>query len=155
MNHYPHLCSACSGNHNSACIPNNNFTHGRRLFGLTVAIVSILVFVSMELGVLYTILKTNGIIRSHRDTVETQLIFLSALVKKHELSYLLCCSCWMHPSLIIPWRYFCMYICVCVYHRGSAAPAVYDPTGNRESWCAHSALFDGSKENLVFPRSLH
>lgn len=25
----------------SACIPNNNFTHGRRLFGLTVAIVSI------------------------------------------------------------------------------------------------------------------
>lgn len=75
MNHYPHLCSAHSGNHNSACIPNNNFTQGRRLFGLTAAIVSMLVFVSVEPGVLYTIPKTNGIIRGHRDTVETRLNF--------------------------------------------------------------------------------
>ena len=75
MNHDSHLCSAHSGNHNSACIPNNNFTQGRRLFGVTVATVSMLVFVSTELGVLYTIPKTNGIIRGHRDTVEAQLIF--------------------------------------------------------------------------------
>lgn len=73
MNHYPHLCSASSENHNSACIPNNNFTQGKRLFGSTVAIVSTLVFVSMELGVLYTIPETNGIIRGHRDTGKMQL----------------------------------------------------------------------------------
>lgn len=42
---------------------------------MTVATVSMLVFVSTELGVLYTIPKTNGIIRGHRDTVEAQLIF--------------------------------------------------------------------------------
>lgn len=75
MNHYPHLCSAHSGNRNAACVPNNDFTQGRRLFGLTVATDSMLVFVSTELSVLYTIPKTNGIIRGHGDTVETQLIF--------------------------------------------------------------------------------
>lgn len=76
MNHCSHLCSARSGDHSSACIPNNNFTQERRLlFGFTVAIVLGLVFVSIECGVLHTIPKTNGIIRGHRDTVETQLIF--------------------------------------------------------------------------------
>lgn len=78
MNHYPHLCSAHLGNHNSPCIP-NNFTHRRRQFGVTVAIVLVLVFVSMVLGVLCTIPKTNGIIRGHRDTVETQLSFFPCL----------------------------------------------------------------------------
>lgn len=82
MNHYPHLCSASSGNHNSAYIPNNNFTQGIELFGMIVATVLILVFVSMELGVLYTIPKTNGIIRGHRDTVETQLTFPLSLLWK-------------------------------------------------------------------------
>lgn len=33
--------------------------------------VSILVFVSMDPGVLYTILKTNGIIRGHTDIEST------------------------------------------------------------------------------------
>lgn len=47
---------------------------------MTAAIVSMLVFVSVELGVSYTISKTNGIIRGHRDTVETWLNFFSALV---------------------------------------------------------------------------
>lgn len=43
------------------------------------AIVLVLVFVSMVLGVLCTIPKTNGIIRGHRDTVETQLSFFPCL----------------------------------------------------------------------------
>lgn len=43
------------------------------------AIVLVLVFVSMVLGGLYTIPKTNGIIRGHRDTVETQLSFFPCL----------------------------------------------------------------------------
>lgn len=46
---------------------------------MTVAIASILVFVSKEPGALYTIPKTNGIIRGHKDTMET-LTFFSALV---------------------------------------------------------------------------
>lgn len=50
MNHCPRLCPAGSGSRNSAWIPNNNVAQGRRLFGLTGAIVSILVFVSMKLG---------------------------------------------------------------------------------------------------------
>lgn len=76
MNHCPRLCSSRSGDHSSACIPNNNFTQERRLwFGFTVAIVLGLVFVSIQCGVLYTIPNTNEIIRGRRDTVETQLIF--------------------------------------------------------------------------------
>lgn len=48
-----------------------------------------------------------------------------------------------------------MYICVCVYYRGSVVFVVYDFIGNRESWCVYFVLFDGLKENLVFFRSLY
>lgn len=149
MNHYPHLCSACSGNHNSACIPNNNLTQGRRLFGFTVAIVSILVFVSVEPGVLYTIPKTNGIIRGHRDTVETQLIFFFCLSVEIWVPCLFCYSCWMHPSLIIPWRCFCMYVCL---SQGKHCPCVCNPNRQENLVCILYSRLNGSTENAVLPR---
>lgn len=75
MNPSPHLRSAHSGNHNPACIPDNNFTAGRGLLGLTAVAVSLLVFVPVELAAVDMIPETNGIMRGHRDTVEKWLFF--------------------------------------------------------------------------------